>query len=154
MYKKIMVPLDGSELAECVLPHLEAFIERFDISDVVLARVVEPESLFYGGESAIDLEILAKREESRQINAKEYLDKVAQNLKHERTAVHSIVLLGRATESLVGYADKNGVDLFIVGTHGRSGVTRWVMGSVAEKLLRSLSVPVLMIRAAGTKGGI
>ena len=154
MYKKIMVPLDGSELAECVLPHVEAFIKGFNISDVLLVRVVEPETLPYRIEGGVDPQIIAEKEAGRKSAAKNYLEGIAKRFSHEGTAVHSEVIIGRITESLADYAEENGVDLFIIATHGRSGVTRWVMGSVADKLLRSAIVPVLMVRAPGAKGGM
>ena len=154
MYKKIMVPLDGSELAECVLPHVEAFIKGFNISEVILARVVEPEALPYRGEGAIDPELMAQRDADRKSSAKDYLNQIGERLKHEGTAVHAEVIVGRVTEGLADYAERSDIDLFIMATHGRSGITRWVMGSVAEKLLRSASVPVFMVRAPGAKGGV
>jgi nucleotide-binding universal stress UspA family protein len=153
MYKKILVPLDGSELAECVLPHLEAFIKGFHISDVTLVRVVEPE-IFYHGDYPIDPEVLAKRESEMKSIAKDYLDKIVNRLKYEGTAPHAEVIVGRVMESLADYATNNDIDLLIIATHGYSGVTRWVRGSVADKILRSANVPVLMVRAPGTKGGI
>jgi nucleotide-binding universal stress UspA family protein len=155
MYKKIMVPLDGSELAECVFPHVEAFIKAFNSSDVLLVRVVEPEDMLsYRGEGTIDPQILVQRETSRVSSANDYLNQVAKRLKHEGTALHAEVLVGRVTESLIDYAEQKGSDLILIATHGRSGVTRWVRGSVADKILRSASAPVLMVRAPGTKGGI
>jgi nucleotide-binding universal stress UspA family protein len=154
MYKKIMVPLDGSELAECVLPHVEAFIKGFNISDVILVRVVEPETLPYRMEGAVDPEIVAQREAERKSSAKDYLNGIAKRFEQEGTVVHPEVLIGRVTESLADYAVQNDVDLFVIATHGRSGVSRWVMGSVADKLLRSASMPVLMVRAPGAKGGM
>jgi nucleotide-binding universal stress UspA family protein len=154
MYKKIMVPLDGSELAECVLPHVDAFMKGFNLSDVILVRVVEPEMPSYHGETRIDSEIMAEREAKRKSSAKDYLNRVATRIKHEGMTVQAEVLVGRVTESLIDYAEKNDIELILIATHGRSGVTRWVMGSVADKILRSANVPVLMVRAPGTKGGI
>jgi len=60
-----------------------------------------------------------------------------------------VVLSGRAAETLAEYATRNEVDLIVIATHGRSGVSRWVMGSVADRLLRSVNAPVLMVRAPG-----
>jgi nucleotide-binding universal stress UspA family protein len=154
MYRKIMVPLDGSELAECVLPHVEAFMKGFNLSDVILVRVVEPEMPSYRGEPRIDPKIMAQREEDRKSLAKDYLAKVANRLQSEGTTVRGEVLVGRVTESLTDYAEKNDIEIILIATHGRSGVTRWVRGSVADKILRSANVPVLMVRAPGTKGGI
>jgi nucleotide-binding universal stress UspA family protein len=65
-----------------------------------------------------------------------------------------VILEGRVTECLVDYTGKNDIDIILIATHGRGGVTRWVRGSVADKILRSANVPVLMVRAPGTKGGI
>ena len=153
MYKKIMIPLDGSELAECVLPHVVAFIKEFNISDVTLVRVLEPE-ISYSGEYTIAPEILAEKESVNKSSAKDYLNQVVKRLEHEGTALHTEVLVGRVTERLIDYAEKNDVDLVLMATHGHSGVTRWVRGSVADKILRSANVPVLMVRAPGTKGGL
>ena len=153
MYKKIMVPLDGSELAECVFPHVEAFIKGFNTSDVILVRVVEPEKP-YQGEYGIATQMLEKRELETKSLAKDYLEKIVTRLKHEGAALHAEVILGRVPESLSKYAVDHDIDLILIATHGRSGVTRWVRGSVADKVLRSANVPVLMVRAPGTKGGI
>ena len=153
MYKKIMVPLDGSELAECVFPHLEAFIKGFNTRDVILVRVVEPEKP-YQGEYGIATQMLEKRELETKSLAKDYLEKIVNRLKHEGTALHAEVIVGMVPESLSKYAVENDIDLILIATHGRSGVTRWVRGSVADKVLRSANVPVLMVRAPGTKGGI
>ena len=153
MYKKIMVPLDGSELAECVLPHVEAFIKGFNISNVTLVRVVEPEKP-YVGDVTIKPEILEARELEMISFAKDYLSQIVSRLKYEGTALHAEVIVGRVTESLVDYTEKNDIDLILIATHGRSGVTRWVRGSVADKILRFSNVPILMVRAPGTEGGI
>ncbi len=153
MYKKIMVPLDGSELAECVLPHVEDFIKGYNVSNVILVRVVEPERPYYG-EFAIDPKIIAESESARKSEAKNYLNQVVERLKHEGSALHTEIISGKVSESLADYAEKNDVDLILIATHGRSGVTRWVRGSVADKILRSSQVPVLMVRAPGTDRGV
>ncbi|MFC1868940.1 universal stress protein [Thermodesulfobacteriota bacterium] len=153
MYKKVMVPLDGSELAECVLPHLETFIKGFKINDVHLVRVIEPE-VHYRGEHAIDPEIVANRESERESLAREYLDGVVNRVTREGATINTDLVFGRVTESLADFAQRNNIDLILIATHGRSGITRWVRGSVADKVLRSANVPVLMVRAPGSKGGI
>ena len=155
MYKKIMVPLDGSQLAECVLPHVEAFVQSFSLSKVALVRVVEPEDLpAYRVEGNILSQVKLDRESGRKTAAEDYLAHVGRKLKHGETPLHTEVLIGRVPESLIDYAEQKDIDLIVIATHGRSGVTRWVRGSVADKILRSANVPVLMVRAPGTKGGI
>jgi nucleotide-binding universal stress UspA family protein len=154
MYHKIMVPLDGSELAECVLPHVDAFIKGFKCSDVFFVRVVETETgIFHLGHADLQ-KVALDIEERRKSFAGDYLDQVAERSRHEGTVLHSEVLAGRVAENLIEYARNNGIDLIIMATHGRSGVTRWIMGSVADKLLRTASVPVLMVRAPGAKGRV
>ena len=153
MYKKIMVPLDGSEHAECVLPHVEAFMKEFPLTEVAFVRVVEPVGISTSAGPSM-LEDQQEKESARKASAEEYLKQVVSRLKHEGTTLRVEVLIGRVTESLSDYAGDNDVDLILIATHGRSGVTRWVRGSVADKILRSANVPVLMIRAPGTKGGI
>jgi nucleotide-binding universal stress UspA family protein len=153
MYKKILVPLDGSQLAECVLPHVESFIKEFKASDVILLHVVEPERYSYG-QFTIPPEMFLKGESETKSVAKDYLDKIVKRLKHEGAALHSEVIVGRVAETLANYAVENGIDLILMGTHGHSGVMRWVKGSVTDKIFRSAEVPVLIVRAPGAKGGI
>jgi nucleotide-binding universal stress UspA family protein len=97
---------------------------------------------------------LEEAKSARESDAKDYPNQIVNRLKHEGTALHSKVLVGRVTESHIDYAEKNDIDLILIATHGRSGVTRWVRGSVADKFLHFANVPVLMARAPGTKGGI
>jgi nucleotide-binding universal stress UspA family protein len=151
----MMVPLDGSELAECVLPHVEAFVKGFNLSDVILVRVVEPEAVSYRHMLPKETPTMAaQREADRKSSAKDYLNRVAARIRCEGATLRGEVLVGKAAESLIDYAEKNNIDLILTATHGRSGVTRWVLGSVADKILRSANVPVLMVRALGTKGEI
>jgi len=153
MYKKIMIPLDGSELAECVLPHVETFIKEFKISDVTLIRVEPPETR-YQAEYPMPTHIIAERESALKSLARDYLNQVVNRLKDNGTIFHMEVIVGRIAASLIDYAEQNDIDLILIATHGRSGVTRWVRGSIADKILRSSNIPVLMVRAPGTKGGI
>ncbi|MFO7990613.1 MAG: universal stress protein [Desulfotignum sp.] len=152
MYKKIMVPLDGSELAEVVLPHVEAFIKGFDISDVILVRVLEPDTTSVQISKVQDIKKQAtahEYEKQKKDSAKEYLNQISERLKQEETLVHSEVFVGRVAESLIDYTDSNDIDIIIMASRGRSGITRWLMGSVADKLFRSASVPVFMVKATG-----
>ena len=153
MYKKMMVPLDGSELAECVLPHVEAFITGFRIAEIVFVRVLEPMTISTSAGPHM-LDDLKERESAREASAREYLNQVVERIKHDGTKMQTVILNGRVAERLSDYSGKNDIDIILIATHGRSGVTRWVRGSVADKILRSANLPVLMVRAPGTKGGI
>ena len=153
MYKKILVPLDGSELAECVLPHVESIAKGCSVESVIFVRVVEPVQIPINGEydgytfNAKDWE---RMEDASKTAAEHYLAKLIGRVKYDDTNVTSEVLTGgRSADMINEYATKNGVDLITMSTHGRSGISRWVWGSVADRVLRSSSVPVLIVRAPG-----
>jgi nucleotide-binding universal stress UspA family protein len=153
MYKKILVPLDGSELAECVLPHVEAIAKGCGVESVVFIRALDnymPNAAYaYIGES-----IRKEMEENSEKVAREYLDEVAGRVNLDGVEVQKQLLTGKAAESIAEYATNNDVDLIAIATHGRSGVSRWAWGSVADRVLRSACVPVLMVRAPGCVPGI
>ncbi len=157
MYKKMLVALDGSEMAECVLPHVDSIAEGCGAAEVVFLRVVTPvrpvTGGFEGGYVFSEGEV-KRMNASMERSAKEYLDQVIKRFKVGGVKATPVVLVGEAGESIADYATKNGVDLIVIATHGRSGVSRWVWGSVADKVLRSACVPVLMIRAPGCMPGI
>ena len=155
MYKKILVPLDGSELAECVLPHVGSIAKGCDAQDVVFLRVVEPFHMPSGGDDGGFSEEDIKRINSENRAAAEnYLSQLVNRTKYDGVTIRSEVIAGRAADSIADYATKNGADLITIATHGRSGISRWVWGSVADRVLRSACVPVLMVRAPGCVPGI
>ncbi|MDD5191030.1 MAG: universal stress protein [Dehalococcoidales bacterium] len=149
MYKHIMVPLDGSKLAEVVLPHVISIAKGCAVPKVTLVRVVAPLK-FYGSETELPFMDTASLEETSMKVAGDYLKEQAQKLKDEGIDVNHKVMFGIPTDSLLDYAHANGVDLVVIATHGRSGVSRWVWGSVADRILRGAKIPVLMIRSLGT----
>ncbi|MFH1002582.1 MAG: universal stress protein [Chloroflexota bacterium] len=155
MYQKILVPLDGSELAECVLPHVKAIAGGCRVADVVLARVVEPPVFIGGDDYTLTADQMRKIEAEARATAKKYISKVVSQLKLNGVSVKGEVIIGgRPADMLAEYANKNGVDLGVVATHGRSVISRWVWGSVADRIMRSSCVPVLMVRAPGCMPGI
>jgi len=156
MYKKIMVPLDGSELAECVLPHVDAFISGCQVGSIVFVRVIDPTPLAVRGsyvtskEDLDRLEASSKRvEDERKSAAEQYLKQIAGRVQTDRVEIKTEVVVGKVADSLVDYAEDNQIDLILIATHGRSGVSRWVRGSIADRVLRAAKVPVLMVRAPG-----
>ncbi len=152
MYKKIMVPLDGSKLAECILPHLEVLVRGIQPTpEVWLVQAVEPIAIPYGREVAgiTSIEQLKAFEIHNRVEAEKYLKGTTAQLAKAGIKARADVIYGKAAEVLGDFATKNDVDLVIISTHGRSGISRWVWGSVADRLLRSVCVPVLMVRAPG-----
>ena len=154
MYKNIMVPLDGSPLAECVLPHLDALAKGCQMENVTLVRVVEDVRMPGGAEAGFDEKQLKEIYTSRKAEAEQYLSQLAKRIKYDNVKVKSTLLAGSVADSLADYATKNDIDLILISTHGRSGVSRWIWGSVADRILRSACVPVFMVRAPGCVPGV
>jgi len=146
MYSKVLVPLDGSEVAECALNHMQTIVRGCNIVDVVLLRVISPTASYR--ESFATVSDLERVESEERTAARAYLDATVKQLAEVGLNVQADMLSGDAAEAIVDYASDNGVDLIIMATHGRSGVRRWAMGSVADRVVRHASVPVLLARAS------
>ena len=128
MWEKILVPLDGSDLAELALPYAEELAAAFN-SEVVLVYVDEPAESQY--------------RHMHQV----YVEGVAGQMRSRVKKVNPVVLYGKPAEEIIGYVEKNDVSLIIMTSHGRSGITAWATGSVASKVLHAIWVPLLLIRA-------
>ncbi|MDO8472676.1 MAG: universal stress protein, partial [Dehalococcoidia bacterium] len=156
MYDKILVPLDGSELAECALPHVLELAKGCHVGEVILLRICEPptiradypSSLPEGWERHVE-----RLTEGARGQCGLYLDDVQKRLEAEGISVKTVSGLGDPSEEIVGYASRNNVDLIVMTSHGRRGVKHWAMGSVAERVFRATCVPVLMVRAPGCPVG-
>jgi nucleotide-binding universal stress UspA family protein len=146
MFNKILVSLDGSELAECVFPYVED-IARLRNSRVEAAFVVEHYEMPFHGGVVFDENNLKEIERSAKKGAEQYMKTVKKRLSSRGIDVNAVVLEGKIADSLIDYADNNGFDLIVMATHGRSGLARWVIGSVADKILHSSTLPVLLIRS-------
>lgn len=146
MYKKILVPLDGSELSESVLSHVITIATSCQVPEVVLMRVREP--LDKNVRDTLDAKIAVELDEAYSDEVVSYLGKIAAALKRKGITINIVVLSGNPAEEIIKYSKLNGVDLIIMSTHGRSGFSRLMFGSVADEVIRQTEVPVLL-RPAG-----
>ncbi len=143
MFKRMLVPLDGSDLAEVVFTYAKELAGRLDIEVI---------SLYVGTP--------ARREFVPMHQA--YIERAAEIIRHqaqeiqEKTGIkpgskpiksRGEIAEGYPAEEILRYADENNVDLLLMATHGRSGLKRWVLGNVADKVLRASKVPVLLVHA-------
>ena len=101
--------------------------------------------------SAKDIKLI---DSENKASAEQYLSQLVSRIKYNEVNILSEVIYGRAVESIADYATKKGVDLITVATHGCSGVSRWVWGSLADRILRSACVPSLMVRAPCCVAGV
>jgi len=144
MYKKMLVPLDGSEFSECVLDHVRAIAKGCQVPEVVLLGVAEPltHQVYYMMGMEDQLENWQKENE-KYVGS--YLSRAAAELRKDDIAGKTVVVSGRPAEAILDYANKNQVDLIVMSTHGRSGVSRWVLGSVTDRVVRNTTASVLTI---------
>lgn len=147
MFKHILVPLDGSHLAEAALPAALALASRFD-GEITLLRVVRPPYIMTNTGGAVYAELLVALRDQMHEEATAYLKNYQGSLRQQGYVAHShITEVEPVAEAILDVAEALGVDTIVMSTHGRGGMSRWVYGSVADKVLRGATVPVLLIRA-------
>ncbi len=146
-FKKILVPLDGSRFAEGALPYAQMLAECSGGQIELLRIAVHPSSYVYVNDPAT----LASLYDSDRAHCEEYLQKVAVGLQTATpVAVTTAVLEGPVADAILDRAEEAGADLIVMSTHGRSGMERWLLGSVAEKVVRGAKIPVMLIRPKQT----
>ena len=143
MYSRILIPLDGSRLAESILPHARTLAKAFRVP-VELLHAIDPEviTVFVNpakGRSAYTVEADMKQK------ALEYLEPIAGSLPGPE-AVSCSAEIGKAAEVIVKKASVHPATLIAMATHGRSGIPRWLLGSVANKVLLTAANPLLLVR--------
>lgn len=157
MYNRIIIPLDGSQFAERVLPHVEALATKFD-STLILVRTVPTEALIMGQSMAVmplagglpvdnQYSELSETVATEEKAASVYLQHVAAGLRDKGFRVECTEPEGRPAECIVDEAKIKGADLIAMTTHGRGGLSRLFVGSVADEVLRLSSCPVLLVRS-------
>jgi len=145
MYKKILVPLDGSELAEKALDHAEKLAEAFD-AEVILLQGVPSMPIYGAPELVVPFVVDEKQKEA----AEKYLTHLAEELKKSGLMVATEVKIGmQVAAEITDFAKQRRVDLIVMCTHGRSGITRWVLGSVAHKVLIRAETPIFLVHLIG-----
>ncbi|MGD9099324.1 MAG: universal stress protein [Anaerolineae bacterium] len=142
--RRILVPLDGSALAEQVLPPVVALAQAFDAEMVLFQVAIVHTSGSFTGEWYLPLQGIL--ETARQ-DAQAYLNRVADSLKGDGFKVSTAMRVGAVADSIVDHAQINHIDLIAMCTHGRTGLARWTLGSVADRVLRAGHVPLLLVRA-------
>ncbi len=154
MYQRILVPLDGSAFAEQALHHAQQMAQpdATEIHLLSVAPLLEDQSL-----AVVDLYpvyiyrdyLVDHNAEMERVNAElqGYLEQVCARLRPAGLKAVFSIRFGQPADEIIAYAAKANCDLIVMSTHGRSGIGRWVYGSVADKVLRSSTNPVLLVRA-------
>jgi nucleotide-binding universal stress UspA family protein len=148
MYHHILIPLDGSKLAEQALTHLREIVHPEDDTRITLLQAVpllHAATVEFGSPYS-DMVSPLQEINQTQAQAQAYLDNIAADLRAQGYHVQTEVVSSTAREAITDYVAHHRVDLIAMATHGRSGVSRWLLGSVTDKVVQSTRVPVLVIR--------
>lgn len=150
MYRKMLVPMDGSESAETVIPYAEELAGRLDL-DVIVFHVLRERH----GEQAPMHRAYVERASARIRHQLELFNRrIGTRWSIATQPVNTVLVIGHPAEEILRYADSHEIDLILMATHGRSGIRRWAMGSVAAKVLRASRVPVWLVPSAIEPGFI
>jgi len=146
--KKILLPLDGSELAEKALPYAKVLAEKF-AAELLVVRVVHPMHVLsdYYGTAAYESFMTAEQKATEA-----YLHHIQERLADAQFSVQTVPLHDLAVaEAIIDLACQEGIDLIVMSTHGRSGLSRWLYGSVATKVLQHAPCPIFLVKAMEAK---
>ncbi len=150
MYHRIMVCLDGSELAEKVIPHVAEEAVHSSARIILFQATAEPTFLSPGIPGSppvpVGTETLMKQAQREEKEAVNYLERLAAPLRAKNLKVETATAPGAAGKTIVAYAENKRIDLIAIATHGRGGLGRAVFGSVADYVLRESKLPVLVIK--------
>jgi nucleotide-binding universal stress UspA family protein len=151
VYEKILVPLDGSKVGEAALADVEDMALKIGSCaqvEVTLLQVISELTYdFLTDAEAAQLPYDETDMKKIEQGAQRYLDKVAGRLEGKGIQVKTIIKTGHAAEQIIKVAQDIGADLIAMSTHGRSGLGRWALGSITDKVLSRSDIPVLTVRA-------
>lgn len=143
-YKKIIVPIDGSGWSERAIPHAVDIAQNND-AEIILLHVFKPPASEYVGEIALagqDDSLMALREDMKQ-----KLMALRGQVRSEGVNVRVQFIEGTGVAGIIcDYINEEDADLVVMSSHGRTGVTRWLFGSVAHKVMQEVNIPVMIIR--------
>ncbi len=145
MYRKILVPLDGSKTAEGVLPHAKA-LAYSEGAELVLLTVAANLAMDF---AFSDPALAVRAEQDQEERSKTYMAEVEKELKFAGFRVSTLLRIGAVADIILEVAEETQADVIAMSTHGRTGPARWLLGSVADRVVRNSKVPVLLIRAKG-----
>jgi nucleotide-binding universal stress UspA family protein len=155
MFEKMLVCLDGSPLSEQIVPYALKQAQLSHCEVVLLHVISEPFLIMPGVPGApgypVQTDSMVKQLGQDLENARKYLNHIALSFRKLGLKVTSITLEGSAGELIVKYASENKIDLIAIATHGRSGISRAVLGSVADYVLKEGNLPLLLLKPQAEK---
>jgi nucleotide-binding universal stress UspA family protein len=143
MYKRLLVPLDGSALAEQAVPHAIGQA-KCSGAEILLLKVLGPlpEPVF-SARSAV-----RTAEEMSGDLARDYLEQIAAGIRDQDISAQVATREGKPYVEIIRFAEDNEIDLIVMSTRGHSGISRWLLGSVADRVVRGATVPLLLVQCS------
>jgi nucleotide-binding universal stress UspA family protein len=141
-YKKILVCLDGSALAETALPHAQTLASDEDAEILLLRVSANPAAEFSFSDPSIANNLI----EDMEAETLAYLQSARSRLQKAGFRTSFLICQGAIAETILKTASESHADVIVMSTHGRSGVKRWLLGSVADRVVTHSDVPVMLIR--------
>ena len=148
---KLLVPLDGSELAETALTEALTLAKALNAEVTFLTVVDPPEDVIHIGTTIVSID---EQSVVRQDRAIRYLNGVCHRTEWKNLVTRAAVELGHPAETILDYCERHGIDRIVIAALGRSGLRRWTVGSVAEKVVRATDRTVVLVRARATSAGV
>ncbi len=149
LVKRILVPLDGSRIGEAAIPHTEELARALG-TEVEFFQVLELPIVVSGRFIEGEFQVTPQEMRKGKASGIAYLDDVGKTLKERGIRISAAVVSGSPAEQIMRWAEERAIDLIAMSTHGRSGIGRWVFGSVTDKVIHTGDTPVLIVRASGT----
>ncbi len=157
MFEQILVPLDGSELAETVLPYVEELAKKFGSHLVLIQTIQSAGQIAAMTSSGAGMEpgiaaypdSIDEIQNAEKNSAEGYFSRISTRLQAAGITPTVVVAEGNPADCILAESKKDGIDLIAISTHGRSGLGRALFGSVADKVIRDSGIPVLVIRPKG-----
>lgn len=146
MYRKVLVPLDGSRRAEAILPHVEQLAKRYQ-AGVLFMQVVQSHKIIMDHSNGYTAEIQRVATEQDTHEAETYLFSLVGDFREKRIDAEKIITHGPVVDSIIAVANQEHADIIAIASHGRTGLTRVFYGSVAASLLQRVDRPLLLIRS-------
>ncbi len=145
MYRKILVPLDGSKVAEGVLPHAKSLAYSEGAELILLTVGANPALDYAFSDPGLAQQAIQEQED----RSSKYITEIEAQLKSAGFRTSTQMRVGSVADVILGVAEELQVDVIAMSTHGRTGPARWLLGSIAERVVRNSNIPVLLIRAKG-----
>ncbi|MFT3895164.1 MAG: universal stress protein [Anaerolineales bacterium] len=142
VYKKILVPLDGSDLSEAALPHAKTLASSEEAEIILLRVSANPAAEFSFSDPALADRVIQELE----AETLSYLQSVRGKLQKTGFRTSFLIRQGATAETILKIAEEIKADVIVMSTHGRSGVKRWLLGSVTDRVVTHSALPVMIIR--------